>query len=221
MQFHWDLGVIDESLPVILRGVGVAFELWVVAFLFGMVIGSALGCARASRYKILNFFAIAYVEIFRNTPVLIQVIWFYYALPILIGKQLSGFEAAVLGLALNTSAYCTEIFRSGILSIPKGQFEAGAAIGMRYSQVYRRIILPQVFKRMLPAFTNRGIELAKMTSLCSVIAVHEIMYQGRLLSATYYRPLEIFTVVAIVYFIAIFPGSWISAQMEKRYARYD
>ncbi|MFD1383536.1 amino acid ABC transporter permease [Rhodanobacter aciditrophus] len=221
MSFQWDMSVVSSSIPVILKGVVVAFELWVICFAIGMIIGSLLGIARSSKNKMLNLLAICYVEVFRNTPVLIQVIWFYYALPILTGQQLGGFEAALLGLALNTSAYCTEVFRSGILSIPKGQFEGGASIGMRSSQVFRRIILPQVIKRMLPAFTNRGIELAKMTSLCSVIAVEEIMYQGRLLSAAYFRPLEIFTVVAIVYFIAIFPGSWCSARLEKRYAKYD
>jgi polar amino acid transport system permease protein len=221
MQFQWNSQVVVESIPVIMKGLGVAIELWSVCFVAAMIIGMFLGVARASKYTSLNVLAMVYVEIFRNTPVLIQVIWFYYALPIMTNYQLSGFEASVLGLSLNTSAYCTEVFRSGILSVPKGQFEGGASIGMRYSQVYRRIILPQVIKRMLPAFTNRAIELAKSTSLCSVIAVEEVMYQGRLLSAAYYRPLEIFTVVAIVYFFAIFPGSVISSQLEKRYALYD
>lgn len=196
-------------------------QLWVVAFIAGMVIGCIIALGRISRFKTVNLLAIFYIELFRNIPVLIQVIWFYYALPIITGHQMSPFESSALALGLNTSAYCAEIYRSGILSVPKGQWEGASAIGMRYYQIFRRIILPQVFKRMLPAFTNRAIELAKMTSICSIIAVQEVMYQGRLLSATYYRPLEIFTAVAIVYFLVIFPGSLFSNRLEKRFSRYD
>ena len=100
-------------------------------------------------------------------------------------------------------------------------WEGARALGMRHSAILRRIILPQVFRRMLPAFTNRAIELAKVTSLASVLSVHELMYQGRLLSSTYYRPLEILTVVALVYFVIIYPGSFLSMQLERRFARRD
>jgi polar amino acid transport system permease protein len=92
---------------------------------------------------------------------------------------------------------------------------------MTRAMCLRRVIVPQVLKRMLPAFTNRAIELAKVTSLASVLAVHEVMYQGRLLSSTYYRPLEILTVVALVYFVLIWPGSWLSARLERRLAARD
>ncbi|AUG99491.1 amino acid ABC transporter permease [Pectobacteriaceae bacterium C52] len=221
MHFSWDMAVTLESLPVLLKGVYMTIQLWLVAFPIGMAVGGLLGLARTSSNKLLNISAIAYVEVFRNTPVLIQLIWFYYALPVLTGYQMTAFEAAVLGLTLNTSAYCTEIYRSGIHSISRGQWEGAKAVGMRRSQILKRIIFPQVFKRMLPAFTNRGIELAKMTSLCSVIAVHEIMYQGRLLSAAFYKPFEIFTCVAVIYFLVIYPGSWLSSRLEKKYARFD
>ena len=159
------------------------------------------------------------MEVFRDTPVLIQLIWFFYAFPIIIGVQLTPYEAALLALALNTSAYSAEIFRGGIQSIAAGQWEGAKAIGMRRSSIMRRIILPQVLRRMLPAFTNRAIEVAKMSSLASVLSVHELMYQGRLLSSTYYRPLEIFTTVALVYFLLIYPGSFLSYRLERRLGR--
>lgn len=220
MNFSWDMAVTLASFPVLLRGVWVTLQLWIITFPLGLAIGALLGLARTSRYPLVNGLAIAYVEVFRNTPVLIQLIWFYYALPVLTGHQLSAFEASILGLTLNTSAYCTEIYRSGIQSIARGQWEGARAIGMAPWQILRRIIFPQVFKRMLPAFTNRGIELAKMTSLCSVIAVQEIMYQGRLLSAAFYKPLEVLSCVAFIYFVVIYPGSWLSAKLEQRYARH-
>jgi polar amino acid transport system permease protein len=153
--------------------------------------------------------------------VLVQLIWFYYACPIVLGQQLSPLTAAALARTLNTSAYCAEIFRGGIVAIARGQWEGAKAIGMTRAMTMRRVILPQVLKSMLPAFTNRAIELAKVTSLASLLAVNEIMYQGRLLSSTYYRPLEILTVVAVFYFLLIYPGSYLSARLERRLAARD
>jgi polar amino acid transport system permease protein len=221
MDYVWDFTVVEKSIPVLMRGVALTVELWIIAFPAALLLGFFLSLGRVSGTRWLNFPSIAYVEIFRNTPVLIQLIWFYYAFPIIVGTQLSPITACLMGLILNTSAYCTEIFRSGILSIGRGQWEGGKAIGMSYGMTMRRIILPQVFKRMLPAFTNRGIELAKVTSLGSVLTVQEIMYQGRLLSNAYYRPLEIFTTVALVYFILIYPGSFLSSKLEKRFGKRD
>jgi polar amino acid transport system permease protein len=221
MKYEWDFKVVVDNFPLLLRGLVVTVELWAIAFVIGLSLGFVVSLARISGRAWINTPAIAYVEVFRNTPVLVQLIWFYYAFPIVLGQQLSPFTAATLALILNTSAYCAEIFRSGIVSIARDQWEAAKAIGMTRSVTMRRIILPQVLKRMLPAFTNRGIELAKVTSLASLLAVQEIMYEGRLLSSTYYRPLEILTVVALVYFVLIYPGSYLSYRLERRLAARD
>lgn len=221
MDYTWDFKVVVDNFPVLLRGVGLTIQLWAVAFVLGLLLGLLISLGPLSHKRWLRLPAIGYVEVFRNTPVLIQLIWFYYAFPIVLGQQLSPVVAATLALTLNTSAYCAEIFRGGIESIERGQWEAAKALGMSRWASLRRIILPQVGKRMLPAFTNRGIELAKVTSLASVLAVHEIMYQGRLLSSTYYRPLEILTVVALVYFVLIYPGSYLSSRLERRLAARD
>ena len=221
MDYTWDFKVVADNFHILLRGVGVTIELWAVAMMLGLALGLLVSLGPLSGRRWLRYPAIGYVEVFRNTPVLIQLIWFYYAFPIVLGQQLTPFVAAILALTLNTSAYCAEIFRSGIDSIARGQWEAAKALGMTWATALRRIILPQVGKRMLPAFTNRAIELAKVTSLASVLAVHETMYQGRLLSSTYYRPLEILTVVALVYFVLIYPGSWLSSRLERRLAARD
>jgi len=216
MDYTWDFAVVVGNLPVLLRGVVVTLELWALAFPLGLALGLFVGLGRVSAKPWLNGPAIAFVEVFRNTPVLVQLIWFYYAFPIILGQQLGPFSAALLGLTLNTAAYCAEIFRGGIQSIVRGQWEGARALGMTYAMTLRRVVLPQVGKHMLPAFTNRGIELAKVTSLASILTVHELMYQGRLLSSTYYRPLEILTVVALVYFVLIYPGSYLSARLERK-----
>lgn len=221
MKYVWDFAVVADNFPLLLRGLVVTVELWAIAFGIGLSLGFAVSLARLSRRAWVNGPAIAFVEVFRNTPVLVQLIWFYYAFPIVLGQQLSPFTAAALALVLNTSAYCAEIFRGGIVSIARGQWEGAKAIGMTRSVTMRRIILPQVMRRMLPAFTNRGIELAKVTSLASLLAVQEVMYEGRLLSSTYYRPLEILTVVALIYFVVIYPGSYLSYRLERRLAARD
>jgi len=221
VDYTWDFKVVADNFPILLRGVWLTVELWAVALVLGLMLGLLISLGPVSGKRWLRIPAIGYVEVFRNTPVLVQLIWFYYAFPIVLGQQLSPITAAIMGLTLNTSAYCAEIFRAGIESIAKGQWEAAKAIGMTRSMALRRVILPQVGKRMLPAFTNRAIELAKVTSLASVLAVHEVMYQGRLLSSTYYRPLEILTVVALVYFVLIYPGSWLSARLERKLALRD
>jgi polar amino acid transport system permease protein len=221
MKYTWDFAVVRDNFPLLLRGVAVTVELWLVAFALGLALGFAISLARVSRRPSLNALAIGYVEVFRNTPVLVQLIWFYYAFPIVLGAQLTPFVAAALALTLNTSAYCAEIFRGGIVSIARGQWEGAKAIGMTRAMTMRRIVLPQVMKRMLPAFTNRAIELAKVTSLASLLAVNEVMYEGRLLSSTYYRPLEILTVVALIYLVLIYPGSYLSARLERRLAARD
>jgi polar amino acid transport system permease protein len=219
MDYSFDFGLVLNNYPVLLRGVLVTLALWAPCFAVGMLIGFWLALARLSDHAWLRIPSLGYIELFRDTPVLIQLIWFFYAFPIIIGVQLSPFMAACLGLTLNTSAYCAEIFRAGIQSIAPGQWEGAKALGMRRLAILRRIILPQVIRRMLPAFTNRAIELGKVTSLASVLAVHELMYQGRLLSSTYYRPLEILSTVALVYFVLIYPGSYLSMRLEGRLAR--
>ncbi|KHS76282.1 amino acid ABC transporter permease [Pectobacterium brasiliense] len=217
MHYQWDFSLVWHNLPVLLKGLGVTLELWLLAGVLGTVLGLVLGLFRVFGKRWLSLPARCFVEIFRNTPVLIQLIWFYYAFPVLVGVQFSTFAAAALALTLYSAAYCTEIFRAGLQSIDHGQWEGAKALGMRQAVILRRVVLPQVLRNMLPALTNRMIELAKVTSLASILAVNELMYQGRLLSSTYYRPLEILTVVALLYFVLIWPGSYLAARLERRF----
>jgi polar amino acid transport system permease protein len=216
MEYEFDFRDVLLNADLLLRGVKLTVALWVIAFSTSLVAGLFLGIARGSARKALNWPATAYIEVFRNTPVLVQLVWFYYAFPVLTGIQVSPFVAASLGLCLNTSAYCAEIYRGGLQSITAGQWEAGRALGMGYWTLMRRIILPQAIRRMVPAFTNRGVELAKMTSIASVITVHELMHEARTLSTQSFLPLETFTVVAVIYFVLIYPGTVAALLLEKR-----
>lgn len=216
-----DFREVFANVDLLARGAKLTLGLWALAFVFGVVVGLPLAWARAARSAFLRVPAAAWVEAFRNTPVLVQLVWFYYAFPVLTGLQMPAFAAAALGLALNTSAYCAEIWRGGIAGVARGQREAGRALGMSRIALMRRIVLPQAFRRMVPPFTNRAIELAKVTAIASVISVHELMYEARLLSASTYRPLEVFTVIALIYFVVIWPGTLLSYRLEARLARRD
>jgi polar amino acid transport system permease protein len=219
MSYQFQFSEIFDNTDLLLRGIGLTLALWAIAFLFSLVAGLFLGIARGSERRWLNWPASLYIEIFRNTPVLVQLIWFYYAFPVLTGIQTTPFVAASLGLCLNTSAYCAEIYRGGLQSIFRGQWEAGRALGMPYWKILRRVILPQALRRMIPPFTNRGVELAKMTSIASVITVNELMYQARTLSTETFLPLETFTVVAFIYFVVIYPGTLAAYMLERRLSR--
>ena len=157
-----------------------------------------------------------YVELFRCTPVLVQLVWFYYALPILTGIQISAALAAVMTLSLYGGAFYSEIIRGGIVSVDVGQSEAARALGMRRAQVMRRIVLPQALRRMLPPLMNQSILQLKNTSLLSVLAVPDLLYQGQTVAHETYRPLEVYTLVAIAYFVILLPATFVVKRLEER-----
>lgn len=216
IEFEWNFGILVPYWGNFLRGAIVTIELSVIVILASLLGGIVIGMARYSSNKWLNLPATIYVEIFRNTPVFVQIVWFFYAFPVLIGVQMEGFVAAILGVGLNMTAYTSEIYRAGIQSIHKGQWEAAKAVGMPYMRTMRRIILPQAVRRMIPAFANRIIEGAKATALASAIAVGELLHEGELLAQALYRPLEIYTVIAVLFFVLIYPLALWSYWLERR-----
>ena len=217
-EFRWDFSVVFEYQANLYRGLGVTFELSIIIILAAMVGGIIIGAGRYSKNRLFNWPATAYIELFRNTPVLIQIVWFYYAFPVLIGIQMEGFYAALFGIGLNMIAYSADIVRGGIQSIEKGQWEAAKAIGMNYFSIMRRVILPQALRRMIPPFTSRTVEAVKATSLASTIAVAELLYEGQVLANTVYRPFELYTAIAVLYFFATYPLVLFSYWLERRLA---
>ena len=203
--FEWRWEVLDPYYGAFGQGLIVTAQLSGIIIVGCLVFGVIIGAMRYSKRRIFNWPATLYIEMFRNTPILVQIVWFFYAFPVVIGARFEPFLAAIFGIGLNITAYTAEIFRGGIQSLERGQWEAGRAIGMSYFQVMRRIILPQAIRRMVPAFANRFIEAVKATSLASTIAVADLMWQGEQLANAIYRPFEVYTAVAIIYFLAIYP----------------
>jgi polar amino acid transport system permease protein len=216
MIYHWDFSAVLREPDMLLTGflVTMAFSLATIAG--GLLIGVVCGMVLLSRRQILVSPVSFYVQVFRCTPLLIQIIWFYYALPVLINFDMPAWLAAGLGLTCYMGAFSAEIFRGGIQSVDKGQWQAARAIGMMPHQVMSRIILPQATRRMLPPFVNQSILQLKNTSLLSVVAVPDLMYEGTVIVSSTFRPLEVYTTLAGVYFLILYPLQKLAKRLERR-----
>ena len=219
MGYQWGFGFLLRYTHLFLVGIGVTLAYTVGTVLLGLAIGLVLGLARLSRSRWVNAPLVALIEVFRCTPLLVQIIWFYYALPVILDVQIPAAVAAVLVLSLYTGAFYAEIFRGGIVSIEAGQWDAARALGLRRWGVMRLVVLPQAVRRMVPPFMNQSIIQLKNTSLVSTIAVPDLLYQGTLITADTYRPLEVYTVVAVIYFCLLFPATRLVQWYEGRFAR--
>jgi polar amino acid transport system permease protein len=215
-SYAWDFSFLWGYRWLILFGLGITILYTIATILIGLVIGLATGLLRLSRRRWLTAPLVAYVEIFRCTPLLVQIVWFYYALPIVLDVELPAWLAAGLGLTLYMGAFSTEIFRGGIISIDKGQWQAARALGMTNGELMRHIILPQAIKRMVPPFVNQSIIQLKNTSLLYVVAVPDLMYTGSIVVADTFRPLEVYTSVAVMYFAILYPLTLWASRMEAR-----
>jgi polar amino acid transport system permease protein len=215
MGYAWDFSVVWDYRIVFVWGAWVTARLTALAFVIGLVIGFALAMLRISESRWLRAPATFYVEVFRSTPALVQLVWIYYALPIVTGLQLDSFASVGVGLGLHTAAYYCEVMRAGILAVDRGQTDAAKAVGMRRSQTMRRIVLPQAVRFMVPPFMNETANLIKLTTLGSVLAVHELLHAGNNLITNTYRPLEVYTAIAVVFAVIIYPVIWASGRLER------
>jgi polar amino acid transport system permease protein len=215
-MYRWDFGILWGYRWLLLDGLGVTVAFTAAIVVFGLASGLIAAMGRLSRFSALRVSALAFIELFRCTPILVQLIWFYYALPILAGIEMTPVTAAMLALSLYGGSFYAEIIRGGIVSIDQGQSEAGAALGMTPRQTMRRIVLPQAIKRMIPALMNQSIMQFKNTSLVSVLAVPDLVYQSQIAAHDSFRPLETYTAVAIAYFLILFPLTLLSGYGERR-----
>ncbi len=218
---RWNFAPVFENWEALLVGALGSLRLFALCLVVGLSLGLAVAFARRARLTPLRWVAVGFIEFFRNTPVLVQILWFYFALPILAPVELSPMMAAALGISLNTAAYSAEIYRGGIQSIEPGQWEAARAIGMNGRQCMRRIVLPQAIRRILPALTNRGIEVFKTTTLASVVAYVELLSQGKLIASLNFNPLESYTAVGALFFLMLYPLVLATYRLERRLARSD
>lgn len=205
-----------------LGGLVLTFYLAFIAIVLSFIIGSILGIARYSDIKIIKIPATIYIELFRALPLIMVIFWVFFAIPIVAGALFgtktapSALTSAIISFTLFESAYIAEIVRAGLKSIPKGQFEAAKTLGMNPWQIFTLIILPQAYRRMIPAIVSQFVSLFKDTSLVYVIGVVEFFRAATIVNNRIYLSFEIISFVAIIYFICAFTLSKIAGQLEKK-----
>lgn len=215
-MYVWDFTALRPYWALIWHGLGVTMFYTVTTVLAGVLVGLIVGILRTAGPRWVSPPLRAYIEVFRCTPLLVQLVWVYYALPVLIGVDMSAAMACFLTLSLYAGSFYAEIFRGGIEAVDRGQWEAGRAIGMRQHRIFRRIVLPQAVQVMIPSFINQTILQLKNTSLVSVVAVGDLLYQGTVITAASYRPLEVYTVIAVLYFVVLFPLTLVADRVEQK-----
>lgn len=216
-MYQWDFLSVWEYRDLLLEGMKITLLLAVAVIVVGLIAGTFNALGALSRFAPVRYASISLIELFRCTPVLVTLIWVYYALPILIGVEISAMMAAFLAIMAYGAAFYSEIIRAGIEGIDPGQSEAGAAIGLTNGQILRRIVLPQAVRKMVPPLVNQSVINLKNTSLVSVLAVPDLLYEGKMIAHETFRPLEVFTTVALLYFAILFPLTLLVRRLEAKH----
>jgi polar amino acid transport system permease protein len=210
----FDLGYAASALPALLRGAVVTIEVAVLAVLLGVVVGVVITLLRQSRFRALRYLASAHVSFARGTPLFIQILVVYYALPG-IGIEVPRFSAGVIALSLNGGAYISEMIRGGLSAVPKGQVDAARALGMRSPLIWRHVRLPQVFILILPPLAVEFAALLKASSLLSVIAVIELTRTAQGIISDSFRPVEIWITTGALYFCMCYGLTAVTRRLER------
>lgn len=210
----FDPSLARDSLSTLLAGLGLTVTLTIIVIILSLILGIFVALARMAKWTPLRLVTGAYVEVIRSTPLLLQLIYIYFVLPY-IGIKLDPFLAGVVGLTANYAAYMSEVYRSGIQAIPRGQLDAAAALGMRSSLTMRRIVLPQAIRIVIPVLGNYFVSLFKDTSLTSALTIQELLFSGQIIAARTYNYFTIYTMVFVLYFIVGYPASQFVRYLER------
>ena len=204
------------NLKFLISGLTTTIYISAVSIIISMIIGFIVAVPSLAKNKFLTYLNISYVEIVRAIPLLVLILWIYYGLPIMTGISFSPFVSGIIALAISESAFQAEIFRAGINSIKKAQWEAGSSLGLNFFKRLRLVILPQAIKNILPAIGNQFVYVLKMSSLVSIIGIGDLTRKANELVVTTYRPLEIYTFLILEYLILILIVSFFVRKLENR-----
>jgi polar amino acid transport system permease protein len=216
-SFRWD--TIPNNLGFLASGMEMTLFISAVTLVVATALGLVIALMQMSRFRIARFIALSVGEVVRNTPILVQLLWVYYVLPIVFNLRIDALTASILGLSLYSAVFISEIFRAGIQTVPVGHREAAQVLGLTPVQSFVRIVGPQALRSVLPPLAANIVQLIKYSSLASVISVGEITRRGMELSSSTFRPLEIFTFIAIIYFVICWPLTHSIRIWEARLAR--
>ena len=218
MDYQFSFPVISEYFVVLLRGLVTTIEFTVVCLVLGVFLSFIICLLRISRFRLLRLVSTVYVEFFRCTPVLVQLFWIFFCLPIIINVELGNTVSAIIALTLFMGAIGSETFRSAIQGIPRDQLDTGAALGLSSVQKIRYIVFPQSIRISIPTLLSNCVSLFKESALVSTVGMSDLMYVGQNVSNTTARPVEILTTVALLYFVVAFPLTRLVSLLERRLA---
>ena len=216
------MNYVIQIMGPLLEGTGVTLQVFFITFVLAVPLGLSLALLRVSGFAVVGGLVNGYIWLMRGTPLMLQMLFIYFALPFvpLIGVRLPDFTAAIVAFVLNYAAYFAEIFRAGIQSIDRGQYEGARVLGLSYTQTMRRIVLPQVFKRILPPMSNETITLVKDTSLIYVLAMNDLLRAARGIVQRDFTTTP-FVVAAAFYLVMTLVLTLAFQHLEKKYAVYD
>lgn len=220
MNYQWDFSGVFARWDLLLTGLVNTIKIAGISIVLGVLVGLVLAFAKLSPRRYFSLPASIFIEFYRNTPPIIHFFWFFYALPMLANISLDPFTAAVLALSTQSGAFYAEVFRGGIVSIEQGQWEGAKSLGMGHAQMMRRIILPQAMTRMFAPFVERSFELTKTTALASTLAYADLLYQAMIVNSETFRPLEVYTTIALMYVILLVTASTLARIAEARLTAY-
>lgn len=218
-NYNFDWGIIADAWPMMLSGLGITLQIALITIVISMILAVPLAVARMSEIEVIRWAAQAYIEVFRCTPLLVQLFWIFFALPTLTGITLPGYVSAIIALTANLTAFMAEAYRSGFQAVPVEQVEAGKMLQLTKFQALRYIIVPQALRQQLPVILSLNISMFKDTALVSTIAVADLMFVSNTIATETYRSLEVFTLAAAMYFAIAFPVSLITSHLEARMHR--
>ena len=204
------------NLKFLLSGITTTIYISVISIVISMIIGFVVSVPSLAKSKFLTYLNIGYVEVVRAIPLLVLILWIYYGLPIMTGISFSPFVSGIIALSISESAFQAEIFRAGINSIKKAQWEAGSSLGLNFFRKLRLVILPQAIKNILPAIGNQFVYVLKMSSLVSIIGIGDLTRKANELVVTTYRPLEIYTFLILEYLVLILIVSFFVRKLENK-----
>jgi polar amino acid transport system permease protein len=214
MNYTFDFNAV--SFGPLLKGLVVTLELTLAANAIGLTFGFLVALLIMSRIAVIRLPAMLFVEFFRCTPAIVQIVWFFYCVPMLFDVFFDAMTMGILALGLNLTAFNAEAYRAAIQAVPREQVDAGIALGLNPFQRVLHIVLPTAFRASIPVLLTNGIGIFQQSALVAIVAIQDLMYQGKSLATETYRPIETFTVVALIYFAVSFPVSQIVGYLERR-----
>lgn len=217
MDYIWDIGAVTRNLGPLWDGLAVTLQLTVAANIIGIVAGFGLALLVLSRFALLRWPAVLFVEFFRCTPAIVQIVWFFYCVPMLFNVFLDPVTMGILALGLNLTAFNAEAYRASIQAVPREHLDAGIALGLTPAQRVLNIVLPQALRASVPVLLTNGIGTFQQSALVAIVGVQDLMYQGKYLATQTYRPIETYTILALFYLAVSFPTGQLTGWLERRH----